>query len=303
VNHRLTPNQNGNIVWTDRVVDADGDSLSISLKLKGIDDGSGLTPDGRDSTNISWLSFTKQENSLQNGALETLVEISADRGELDSGSVYKFELQADDGGFVTTKEIDLQVRPPEFVSLMGQEDRFRQDNGNRIDQGGTGRIVAHTKFESDLDLEYVSAPVDVDNPTFDQSISDISLGKKTHQFFFNVSPDTLYAFRVTAKFGAGVTKTSDVFYLETGSEVDLSPAELSLPTTYILSQNTDSTYTQEAGGTGVFEAFHSSIVSDESLAENLSTSNSNSSFPIGGSSPVEVGGSSDLQTFSSNQVV
>jgi len=303
VNRRLTPNQNGNLVWTERVVDADGDSLSILVKLKGVDDGSGLTPDGRDSSNISWLSVSKQENSLQNGALETLVEISADRSELDAGNIYKFELEADDGGFVSTRETDLQVRPPDFVTLMGQEDRFRQNNGNRIDQGGTGRIVAHTNFESDLDLEYVSAPVDVDNPTFDQSISDISLGKKTHQFFFNVSPDTLYAFRVTAKYGAGVTKTSDVFYLETGSEVDLSPAELSLPTTYVISQNTDSSYTQEAGGSGVFEAFHSSFVSDESLTENFTTSSSNSSFPVGSSSPVEVGGSSDLQTFSSNQFV
>lgn len=301
--HRLTPNQNGNLVWTERVVDADGDSLSISVKLKGVDDGSGLTPDGRDSSNISWLSVAKQENSLQNGALETLVEISADRSELDAGRVYKFELEADDGGVVSTRETDLQVLQPSFVTLMGQEDRFRQDNGSRIDQGGTGRIVAHTNFESDLDLEYVSAPVDVNNPTFDQNISDISLGRKTHEFFFNVSPDTLYAFRVTAKFGSGVTKTSDVFYLETGSEVDLSPAELSLPTTYVVTQNTDSTYTEEAGGTGVFEAFHSSFVSDESLSESISTSNSNSSFPVNSSNPVGVGGSSDLQTFSSSQVV
>lgn len=300
---RLTPNQNGNLVWTERVVDADGDPLSISVKLKGIDDGSGLTPDGRDSSNISWLSFSKQENSLQNGALETLVEISADRSELDAGKIYKFELEADDGGVVSTRETDLQVLQPNFVTLMGQEDRFRQDNGNRINQGGTGRIVVHTNFESDLDLEYVSAPVDVNNPTFDQSISDISLGKNTHEFFFNVSPDTLYAFRVTAKFGSGVTKTSDVFYLETGSEVDLSPAELSLPTTYVVTQNTDSTYTEEAGGTGVFEAFHSSFVSDESLSESISTSDSNSSFPVNSSGPVEMGGNSDLQTFSSSQAV
>ena len=299
----ITPNQNDNLVWEERLVNSDGESSSVSLRLKSVDDGSGFSPDGRDSSNVSWLSFTTTENTLQNSALETVVTITADQSAIDSSHTYRFQLLADDGNEVSTRETDLIVQEQEtrIVNVMGQEDRFRQEGGERVSEGGTARVIVTTTAKADLDFEYAISPQNVNNPTFGQQLTDVSQGKRYHEFSFDVRADTLYAFRLTAKFG-GTQKQSDVFYLETGSDIEVGASRntLSLPEAFAESFDSGS-FVQESGsfetGSGFSEANIITTSLDSNVGDILITS-----FTFA-ADQVNLGGSSHFETFSNNQVV
>jgi len=91
------PNYDDTFEWQERVTDVNGDSLTITLILDAIDDGTGYSDDGRDSSSISWLDFTTTTNTINGDETEVLVDITADAASLNSGYKYRFEIKADDG--------------------------------------------------------------------------------------------------------------------------------------------------------------------------------------------------------------
>lgn len=108
----------------------------------------------------------------------------------------------------------------DIYNVMGQEDKYRHDGTQRVQRGGLARVVLTTTEKTDIDIEYVGNPSNEDNPTFQKSITNVSQGKKHHEFFFEVDPSTLYAFKLNAQASSCpyVTKQSGIYYFTTGSE-------------------------------------------------------------------------------------
>jgi hypothetical protein len=101
------------VEWQERVTDPDSGSLTLSLTLDAVDDGSGFTNDGTDSGNLSWLSFTKTTNTLNDGTFEALVDIVANKSGLQQGYTYRFKITADDGTTAVDRTFTLSIeRPP-----------------------------------------------------------------------------------------------------------------------------------------------------------------------------------------------
>jgi hypothetical protein len=100
------------VEWEERVTDPDSESLTLSLVLDAVDDGSGFTTDGTDSSNLSWLSFTKTANTLNDGTLENLVNIVADKSGLNQGYTYRFKITADDGTTAVDRTFTLSIEEP-----------------------------------------------------------------------------------------------------------------------------------------------------------------------------------------------
>jgi hypothetical protein len=106
------PNQDNILEWTERVTDADGDTVATSLVLDAINDGNGFTSDGRDSSNVSWLSYSVRSNILNDGTKETLLDIEVDKTQLQVGYIYRFKATADDGIKAVDRIFTLSIRKP-----------------------------------------------------------------------------------------------------------------------------------------------------------------------------------------------
>jgi len=217
---KVNPGPSGNLEWSEKVVHPEGSSMSISLQLDAVDQGSGFSSDGRDSSEVSWLSFSTQENTLPDGSLEKVVTIAANEAQLSKGNLYRFSLFAYDGDSVSAQKTDLTVRDPRFYNISGQEDKYRSENGTRVQRGGIARVVATTTEETSIDIKYAENPSNEDNPTLNNQILDASSGTKYHEFFFGVDPSSLYAFKLYMKPG-GTTVESDLFYLATGDTIQI----------------------------------------------------------------------------------
>jgi len=217
---KINPGPSGNLEWTEKVVHPKGSSMSISLQLDAVDQGSGFSSDGRDSSNISWLSFSTQENTLSDGSLEKVVTIAANEAQISKGNSYRFSLFAYDGNSVSAQKTDLTVRELKFYNISGQEDKYRSENGTRVQRGGIARVVATTTEETSIDIKYAENPNNEDNPTLNNEILNVSSGTKYHEFFFGVDPSSLYAFKLFMKPG-GTTVESDLFYLSTGDTIQI----------------------------------------------------------------------------------
>jgi hypothetical protein len=113
---RTPTTTNTTVEWEERVTDPDSDSLTLSLVLDAVDDGSGFTTDGTDSSNLSWLSFTKTTNTLSDGTLEVLVNIVADKSGLEQGYAYRFKITADDGTTAVDRTFTLSIQKPPLYS-------------------------------------------------------------------------------------------------------------------------------------------------------------------------------------------
>lgn len=111
------PDSDDLLEWSERVTDFDGDSLSVSLELDAIDDGSGWTQQDTDSSNIGWLSFTTIKDTLPDGTREAVVEVEADSTQLTAGNSYRFEILADDGVNTETRRFKLDVVKVEAPSV------------------------------------------------------------------------------------------------------------------------------------------------------------------------------------------
>jgi hypothetical protein len=109
-----------------------------------------------------------------------------------------------------------------IYNVMGQEDKYRRVDGQRVDNGGTARIVLTTNERSNITaVDYASNPSNEDSPTLDKTWMSDSEGKKYHEFFVATDPSSLYAFQVTAKATdcPDTVETSDIYYFSTGDEI------------------------------------------------------------------------------------
>jgi hypothetical protein len=180
-----------------------------------------------------------------------------------------------------------------IFGVMGQEDQFRHDGGERVQRGGIARVVLSTNVRSDLTIEYKRNPSDEDNPVFDTTLYDVSTGEKHHEFFFGVDPSTLYAFQVDVQASdcPETDKLSGIYYFLTGDEIQLefenqiktapsievkphsSLAETSILGTGQYAGQPDRWYSQDhtSDPTAVTIA-STSVVSDTTTENNMSTS-------------------------------
>jgi len=174
---RTPTTTNTTVEWEERVTDPDSDSLTLSLVLDAVDDGSGFTSDGTDSSNLSWLSFTKTANTLNDGTLENLVNIVADKSGLTQGYKYRFKITADDGTTAVPRTFTLNVRKP--PSLSGE------------------KFYQHTRSESGYFT--LSTPYDLDTATSQkQSISNANGRAQAH----SISPNGKKWFQADRKDGS-----------------------------------------------------------------------------------------------------
>lgn len=116
--------------WTEKVTDADGDQVAVSLELDAIDDGNGFTQEDTDSSNVPWLSYSTRTNLLPSGERETFMDIQADVTALTVGYTYRFEVTADDtisGPISRTFTLTIEP-PPAFIYLIngGSNNRIEQ---------------------------------------------------------------------------------------------------------------------------------------------------------------------------------
>jgi len=190
-----------------------------------------------DKENPSWLGFSQ---STSGSDLTATLQIDA--SGVETYSTYTFEIQvSDDAGNQKSRRVNVGVGSLAttfgFGNVMGQEDKYRQVNGSKVENGGMARVVARTSMPATLDIEYTRNPSDVDNPTLGQSQSAVSQGGTRHEFFFNVVTSSLYAFRLTAKadFDQSVPDIdSGIFYFITGSEVTFaSSSEIQTSTSLV----------------------------------------------------------------------
>jgi hypothetical protein len=178
-----------------------------------------------DTENPSWLDFNQ---SLSGSKLE--VTLLLDVSGIEPYTTYTFEVvTTGDSGNEKGRRVNVGIGSLatsfEFKNVMGQEDTGRTDAaGNRIERGGTARIIATTTMDATVDVEYVGNPSNEDDPTFDKSQKSVSEGRRFHEFFFSVDPSSVYAFRVEAEadFDESVPAIqSEVFYFVTGDQISV----------------------------------------------------------------------------------
>jgi len=123
-----------------------------------------------------------------------------------------------DGDTTPCGSLNLQI-----YGVMGQEDMYRREDGERVQRGGMARVVFTTTEESNVDIEYKRNPSDEDTPDFNKTLYNVSEEEKHHEFFFPVDPDTLYAFRVNAQAPdcPNVDEWSGIYYFETGDAIQV----------------------------------------------------------------------------------
>lgn len=104
----VTPNQNDNILFDERIIDGDGDTLSVdSVELDQID---GITQSGGDRT-PGWLSYSTASNTLASGATEFIVTVEIDSTQVSDNTVYTIEIIVSDPSIGDTRYVDFAVRP------------------------------------------------------------------------------------------------------------------------------------------------------------------------------------------------
>lgn len=101
------PNNDDVLEWTERVVDKDGASLTVSLELDAVDSGSGFVQQDTDSSNVSWLDYTTTSSTNSKGWTDVAINITANTSGLTTGNVYRFEITADDGNSTKNRFVKL----------------------------------------------------------------------------------------------------------------------------------------------------------------------------------------------------
>jgi len=212
----VTKNTQGELEVTETFNFAGANPTIGSVKLIA-KDGSPV-----EKENPSWLGFSQ---SVSGQDLDVVLQLDA--SEVDTYTTYTFKISAtDDQGNEKSRRVNVGIGSLATAfgikNVMGQEDKYRQTGGTRVDNGGSARVVLTTTMPATVDVEYVRNPSDEDNPTFQQSLSSVTSQDRYHEFFFPVDPDSLYAFQITAKadFDQSVPdQVSSIYYLFTGSEL------------------------------------------------------------------------------------
>jgi len=142
----VSPNASGDLVFTERVVDADGDSLSVdSVELHRID---GVKQTGSDRS-PSWLSYTTTTNTLASGATELLVNMVVDSGGVGSLVNYEFRLTVSDPSVTRRHTVDLTVRPgTSAASRVWVATGITNGDGNLLVVRADGTFVKNQTFSA-----------------------------------------------------------------------------------------------------------------------------------------------------------
>ncbi len=139
----VTPNQNGDLEFQERVIDQDGDTITLdSVELDEID-GTPQTGGDRDP---SWLSWSATDNTLQSGTTEKLVNIDVEAASLNVNVTYTFKLVANDGTTTTPRFVDLQVVQPSLIP---------SPSGNVFAMGAEGTNPRAITFRPDGSKMYI----------------------------------------------------------------------------------------------------------------------------------------------------
>jgi hypothetical protein len=213
----VTKNAQGELEVTETFNFATAEPTLSSVKLIA-KDGSPV-----DTENPSWLDFNQ---SISGSTLEVTLQI--DVSGVEPYTTYTFEVvTTGDSGNEKGRRVNVGIGSLDtdfrFTTVVAQEDRFRRENGQRINNGGTALVFVETTMESDIrKVELKQNPSDEDNPNLDEEIKEPSSEKAEHQFSFGVSPDSLYAYKVFAEasFDNSVSDlVSGVRYFETGDQI------------------------------------------------------------------------------------
>lgn len=121
-------NAQGNIEWTEKATSPDGDNLVITLKLDAIDSGSGFVQENKDSSNVSWLSFSTSSNINSDGSRDVDSTVEVDPNSVDAEKVYRFEILADDGEKKVSRKVTLIVNP--IINIVVDSSSISSDLNN-----------------------------------------------------------------------------------------------------------------------------------------------------------------------------
>lgn len=135
------------------------------------------------------------------------------------------------------------VGPPVIHNVMGQEDELCEENGVRINNLGTARVIFTTEFQGYSRVKYGIAD---EAQSLISGTPELSLTEDTgynntlsiyHEVFFaGLAVDALYAFQVWSINDEGTERKSDIYYFRTGSEVEYTSGNI-VPT-YIITNVT-----------------------------------------------------------------
>ena len=193
-----------------------------------------------------------------------------------------------------------------LYNIMGQEDKNREANGIRVDNGGKARIVFTAAQDVVIEkIEYERAPKvqpgDQGGPTLTQEWNPNPPATDKHEVFVSVSPDATYAFRVTVSVdGCPDTNTSGIYYFTTGDQIIIEPAdniEVLVETSII---EVDISVELLADD---IESIEDSSESIDSLDTNINTEQFNSEYTVDSQLPISETESDEFVTLTSNQVV
>lgn len=121
------PDGDGILEFTQTIEDIDGDSISVTLELDKIN-GSEVSGSDRDP---SWLSWSK-DSTISSGTRVVDVNVEISAGDLGpAGTVYTFEIIADDGIAEVTKTFTLEVFSP---SQTESKVYIEESGGGSIDE-------------------------------------------------------------------------------------------------------------------------------------------------------------------------
>ena len=104
-----TKNKQGLVEWEENATSPDGDSLVISLKFDAVNDGSGFSQDGRDSSSVNWLGFETSHTVNADSSRQVKTTVQVDPNGVNVGNSYRLELTADDGSKTSSRKVTFIV--------------------------------------------------------------------------------------------------------------------------------------------------------------------------------------------------
>jgi len=202
--------------------------------------------------NPDWLGFTQ---NVSGSDIDVILQLDAT--DLDTYTTYTFEIAVQDSaGNESSRRVNVGIGSLatsfDFKGIMGQEDKGRSDaQDDRVENGGTARIVLTTTMPATVDIYYVGNPPNVDDPTFTQTLTSVSSGKKYHEFFFPVNPSSVYAFEVEAEadFDQSVpTLRSETYYFVTGDQITFTDSNFGISVSLTIVPGVTASPQQTIGG-------------------------------------------------------
>lgn len=217
INEHITilSNDANTFVFEVGVSDADADMLTDfawyvdGYLLKGHGDMTDIVP-----TNPLWLNAAFQQN-VAGGETQGTVAFTMQKAQLPADLVaLRIRLSISDGEATSRATVYIGGPAGEepalaLFGIMGQEDRYREEGGERVDNGGMARVVWETSVPTTSTVNFGFSPV----------ISEVFVNEtltRQHEVFFPVSPAATYVFTVTGETADGDYLESGRYYFDTG---------------------------------------------------------------------------------------